>query len=155
MPERGVGRQRLQQRQVRPQAIAGKDGRFGVGHADVHLERAGRRARLQAAHFRGDHAVALRWKVHNVTERAVRVQAGADPRRTDRGQASTQTGQRRDGVRCVSADRRHQLDHARIRLGMYRAVDRRHRESVEHSNGRVVERVGDRIDKQQLVFDAE
>ena len=84
VPERGVGGERLEQRQVRPQSVVRADRSLGIGHTDVHVQRGRRRARHQSAHLAPDQAVTLAGVMDDVSERAVRVQAGADRRGTGR-----------------------------------------------------------------------
>ena len=77
MPERRVGGQGLQQRQIR----AGRcrpDRRLGVGHPDVDVQRAGRRPAQQPAQLGVDLVVARLVDVDDVAERPAGMDAGAE-----------------------------------------------------------------------------
>ena len=77
-PERGVRAEPVQQRQPLAQAVHGGHRRVRIGQADVHVERALRRALDEALHLPLDALVALRLDELHVEQLRVRMKAGGD-----------------------------------------------------------------------------
>ncbi len=153
VPERRVGGQRLQQRQVLPQAVAHADRRLLVGHRDVDVQRRGRRAAHQSADLLGEHRVALARRMDDVAEGAV----GVEPR-PERGPARgahppAQRVEGRGPGPGIGDHGRRQLDHRRVGVGMGTALLGSHLEAVEEIDARVDERMRARVHHDELLLD--
>ena len=152
VPVRRVGCKRLQQRQVRAQAVADGDRGRGVRHADVDVQRGRRRALEQPAHRVVDVPIARVLDVQDVGEAGLRVQAGAGERVAGGAQIAAAVLELEDGVRDVVADRGGALDHRLVHVGLdVRGVKER-----DGLAGAVIQRMRGRCrHEQELLLDAE
>jgi hypothetical protein len=86
------------------------DGRLGVGHPDVHVQRALGRPAQEPAHLLADPRVAREGRVPGVAERGRRMQSGGHRGRADARHRGAAAVQRLDRLGRGAARRRPQLE---------------------------------------------
>jgi hypothetical protein len=152
VPEGGVGGQCLQQRQLLAQPVEDADRRRGVGHPDVHVQRALWRAPQQPPQIAPDALVARQVGVRGVAVLGGRMQPHGHRDRAGRGDRLAAAPQRLDRLGGRPARRRAQLD-----LGREQLVAGEVRGQVEPRE----DLGGDRrqravlVEQEQLVLDAD
>ena len=155
VPEGRVGGQGLQQRELLAQPVEHADGRRGIGHPDVHVQGARRRAADEALQLGDDAVIARLVDVLDVPECAVGMDAGADRRAPRGADAGPQRAERRRTLAGVAHHGRGELHEGRVGVGVREAIEADLVHARQHVDARVRQRPRALVDEQQLLLHAE